>query len=97
MVALVTGASGGLGGEVARALSEAGFYVALHCHNNRADAEAVAAAIEHGRVFSADVSHAESVKCMIDEVEQWQGRLDLIVNNAGVTMEGRCERQEGIH
>ena len=86
-VALVAGASGGLGGAVTTALSDAGFYVALHYYNNHASAEALAKSIEHSRVFSADVSDAESVKRMIEKVEAWQGRLDLIVNNAGVTHE----------
>ncbi len=88
LVALVIGASGGLGSEVACVLSKAGFYVALHCYHNREAAEAlVEKNIEHGRVFSAEVSSAESVKSMIEEVEQWKGRLDLIVNSSGVTHE----------
>jgi len=88
LVALVIGASGGLGSEVACVLSKAGFHVALHYYHNRKVAEAlVEKNIEHGRVFSADVSSAESVKRIIKEVEQWKGRLDLIVNNSGVTHE----------
>ncbi len=86
-VALVAGASGGLGGEIAKELSKVGFHVALHCQNNPAAAETLAGTIEHGRVFIADVSSAESVKRMIEGVEQWKGRLDLIVNSAGVTHE----------
>lgn len=87
-VALVTGASRGIGRAIALALAEAGADVAVNCRARREDAETVAAAVRKlGRracVVVADVSRAAEVERMFAEVEKALGPVDLLVNNAGI-------------
>ncbi|MDI3280903.1 MAG: 3-oxoacyl-[acyl-carrier-protein] reductase [Bacillota bacterium] len=88
-VALVTGASRGLGRAIALALAEAGADVALNYVRNAAAAEEVAAAIrEKGRrclLLQADVGDGQAVGAMFERLMAEWGRLDILVNNAGVT------------
>ncbi|HEX8285718.1 MAG TPA: 2-dehydro-3-deoxy-D-gluconate 5-dehydrogenase KduD [Pyrinomonadaceae bacterium] len=85
-VALVTGASAGLGAAVAVALAEAGADVA--CHGNSRSPDATCAAVEAaGRRalgVSADLSDRESPRRLVSEVLGKFGRLDVLVNNAGI-------------
>lgn len=87
-VALVTGASRGIGSAIARRLANDGFAVVVNyaARANEADslvAELVAAG---GRAISvkADVADAEQVRAMFDTVARELGRVDVLVNNAGV-------------
>jgi 3-oxoacyl-[acyl-carrier protein] reductase len=87
-VALVTGASRGIGRRVAEALAGAGYAVAVNCVTRREDAEAVVAAI-HARggralAIAADVSRRAAVEEMFSVVDARFGRLDALVNNAGI-------------
>ncbi|MEK6249796.1 MAG: 3-oxoacyl-[acyl-carrier-protein] reductase [Planctomycetales bacterium] len=87
-VALVTGASQGLGRQMAIRLGRAGAKVACVARNAEKLAETVAAVCDAGgqaEAFPCDVSESESVKQVVDEiVEKWE-RLDILVNNAGIT------------
>ena len=93
-VALVTGASQGIGAEVARALHRAGARVVLNHPDlgegrTRADAEGVAAGLEAGEpgrtaVAAADVRDPEAVRSMMARVAREFGGLDVLVNNAGI-------------
>jgi NAD(P)-dependent dehydrogenase (short-subunit alcohol dehydrogenase family) len=87
-IALVTGAGTGIGREIALALMRGGFTVVL-AGRRREPLEAVAreAAAVGGRgcAMPADVSAPEAVKALFAEVEQRFGRLDLLVNNAGIS------------
>jgi 3-oxoacyl-[acyl-carrier protein] reductase len=87
-VAIVTGASKGIGSGIAEALAAAGARVAVNYSSDRKGAERVAQAIvDRGgkaRAIGADVSKAAEVARMFKEVDDAFGRLDILVNNAGV-------------
>jgi len=87
-VALVTGASRGIGRAIALALSEVGADVAVNYRNREAAAEQVCADI-HRRgaralAIKADVSRAEAVTQMHAAIELGLGPVDILVNNAGI-------------
>jgi len=89
-VALVTGASRGIGKACAIALAEAGADVAVNYVSRRNDAEAVAAAIRKlGRkaaVLQADVSQSKAVAALVRDAEAALGPIDILVNNAGIAV-----------
>jgi len=89
-VALVTGASRGIGKACAIALAEAGADVAVNYVSRRNDAEAVAAAIRKlGRkaaVLQADVSQSKAVAGLVRDAEAALGPIDILVNNAGIAV-----------
>ena len=81
---VVTGASGGLGLEVSRALADAGAQVIVAARD-RAKGEAAAARIAHGAVFRAlDLADLASVRGFADALVAARRPLDLLVNNAGL-------------
>ncbi|GGC69055.1 3-oxoacyl-[acyl-carrier-protein] reductase [Chelatococcus reniformis] len=83
--ALVTGASGGIGGAIARALRAQGAEVVLS-GTRREALEALAAELGGGvHVVPADLSSADSVEALVPAAEAALGGLDVLVNNAGVT------------
>ncbi len=91
-VALVTGATGGIGAAIARALHAQGAKVAL---TGRREAELEALAIELGAgtaIFPADLSDPEAPAALVEKIEESLGALDILVNNAGLTRDGLALR-----
>src|SRR5579871_5197517 len=86
-VAIVTGASKGIGSGIAQALADAGARVAVNYSSDRKGAERVAQAIMasggEAIAIAADVSKAADVARLFQEVDTTFGRLDILVNNAG--------------
>ena len=94
-VVLVTGASGGIGGAICRRFARLGARVALHARGNRQRADALADELAGERgdgergdgaheVFVADLRDAEAVETLVADVVTHFGRLDVVVNNAGI-------------
>ena len=87
-VALVTGASRGIGREIALTLGRAGARVAVSYRTNKLGAQKVVSAIQalgsEGLAIATDVTDADRVKELVDGVLRSFGRLDILVNNVGV-------------
>jgi 3-oxoacyl-[acyl-carrier protein] reductase len=83
--ALVTGASGGIGGAIARALHAAGASVVLS-GTRKAALDALAADLgARAHVAVADLSTGQGVEALVKETESAMGGIDILVNNAGLT------------
>ncbi len=95
-VALVTGASRGLGRAIALKLASLGARIAINYHANDEEAAAVVRIISDrgGEAFSvkADVANSEAVKTMVRQVVDKWGKIDILVNNAGITRDGLLPR-----
>ncbi|MEM0989628.1 MAG: 3-oxoacyl-[acyl-carrier-protein] reductase [Pseudomonadota bacterium] len=83
--ALVTGASGGIGAEIARALHSAGAQVALHGTRTGPLEELAAELGERAHVTPANLSDPDAVAALPKQVSDAMGALDILVNNAGIT------------
>jgi 3-oxoacyl-[acyl-carrier protein] reductase len=86
--ALVTGASGGIGEAIARALHTQGAIVGLH--GTRVEKlEALAGELgDRTKIFPADLSNRDEVKALGQKAEAELGGVDILVNNAGITRDG---------
>ena len=92
--ALVTGASGGIGGAIAKALHAQGAIVGLS--GTRRDAlDALAASLgERTHVLPCDLGDVAAVGALVGSAETALGSLDILVNNAGVTRDGLAMRMK---
>ncbi|MBD0672753.1 SDR family NAD(P)-dependent oxidoreductase [Streptomyces sp. CBMA156] len=96
-VALVTGASGGLGGELALALDAAGCRVAVHYNSSREGAEKVAARLVNEHVLvTGSVAHWDAVTQMYGQVEAALGPVDVLVNNGAIRRDSLMAMQDPV-
>src|SRR5690606_9160236 len=90
-VALITGASRGIGAATAVLLAEAGAHVAINYHSSRDAAEGVADRVRsfgrRAEVYQADIRSWEDCERMSQAVLADFGRVDILVNNAGIGYE----------
>ena len=86
--AIVTGASGGIGRAVAKRLASDGFAIALNYAGNPAKAQEVVAEIKGagGRALAiqGDIANADAVENLFKQTQDTYGRIDVVVNNAGI-------------
>src|SRR5690348_6705751 len=91
LVALVTGGSRGIGAETAIALAEHGYDVAPTYRNKAARAQEVATAIarqgKQAFALCCDITHADEVAHLFQQIDEWRGHLDILVLNASGGME----------
>ncbi len=97
-VALVTGASRGIGRSIALQLAEEGYHVVVNYAGNQEKAEEVVEQIKQKGVdavaIQANVSNGDEVKAMIKEVVKTFGSIDVLVNNAGITRDNLLMRMK---
>ena len=97
-IALVTGASRGIGRAVALALAEAGAEVVVNYSSSPDAADAVVAEIKDsgGQAYAlqANVAEEEAVNSLVKTVIERSGRIDVLVNNAGITRDGLLMRMK---
>ena len=92
--ALVTGASGGIGGGIARALHAQGATVALTGRNAESLANLARDLGERVYVIVADLADTTSIDSLIEEAGQKLDGIDILVNNAGLTRDGLMMRMK---
>lgn len=96
--AIVTGASRGIGREIALLLAEEGARVAVNYSGSKEKADDVVKLITEsgGEAFAiqADVSNADDVKAMVDKTIEMFGSIDILVNNAGITRDNLLMRMK---
>ncbi|MGE6554999.1 3-oxoacyl-[acyl-carrier-protein] reductase [Exiguobacterium artemiae] len=97
-VALVTGASRGIGAAIAKRLATDGFRIVVNYAGNIAKAEEVVSSIVDAGgeaiAVQADVADAEQVKALLKTTLDTYGQLDCVVNNAGITRDGLLMRMK---
>lgn len=85
-VVLVTGASRGIGREIAKQFAAQGAKVAVHYNANHDAAQSTLAEMqgEGHRIYQADVADPDAVRTLVDTVVREMGSIDILVNNAGI-------------
>ena len=97
-VALITGATRGIGKEIALELARNGFDIAVNCRNKKEVPDELKQEIESNKVrcefVEADVANFEQCENMVKEAIEKFGRIDVLVNNAGITKDGLIMRMK---
>src|SRR3954454_19542444 len=83
-VALVTGSTSGIGAAIARRLNHSGFSVALHSRSSNEAGMRLVREFEDASYTKADLADKSSIPALIQAVLDHHGRIDVLVNNAGI-------------
>ena len=88
-IAIVTGASRGIGREVAKELAESGITVIANYNKSEEEAKKLQQELEEQNfkleIFKADVSKREDVKKLVEYTIEKHGKIDILINNAGIS------------
>ncbi len=90
-VALVTGASRGIGRAIAQMLARDGMFVVVNYQSKQAEAEETLASLggsANGQLLPFDISDETAVDAAVKSIGEQHGRLDILVNNAGIVIDG---------
>mgnify|MGYP001300515293 CR=1 FL=1 len=94
--ALVTGASGTIGGAIAKSLAEHGVKVVVHYRHNLDSAQSLVDEIDgnggHSGLVQGDISTVNGATDVVEQAMGFSGGLDILVNNAGITKDGLLAR-----
>lgn len=85
-VAIVTGGGTGIGAACCRALAKEGFRVGIHYRRSVDGAKSVLEEIGNGFLIQADLADLEQVEAMVNGLKDGAGRVDVLVNNAGASI-----------
>jgi 3-oxoacyl-[acyl-carrier protein] reductase len=92
--ALITGATGGIGGEIAKALHAQGAVVAVS-GRNKEKLDALAAELgSNVHTIVADLSNSDGIAALIKDADEAMGQIDILVNNAGLTRDNLSMRMK---
>jgi 3-oxoacyl-[acyl-carrier protein] reductase len=91
---LITGAAGGIGGEVAKVLHELGATIGLTDMNEEGLKKVASNFSERVHYFAANLGDADAVKDLVKKAEAEMGSVDILVNNAGLTRDGLFMRMK---
>lgn len=95
---LVTGGGGEIGSAICREFAANGYAVIATYRSNRAKAQSMLQSLEgnHHQIFEAPTTHPEAIAALIKQVEEFYGKLNVLVNNAGVTTPVAHDDLEGL-
>jgi len=92
--ALITGATGGIGGEIAKALHDQGATVAISGRNEEKLSALAAEIGEKAHAIVADLSTPEGIAALVKDADEALGQIDILVNNAGLTRDNLSMRMK---
>ncbi len=95
-VALVTGGSRGIGAQIAKELSERGWEVAICASKSIDSAQELASSLASCKAYKADISDPAQVNELFSKVSDDFGRIDLLVNNAGIAHIGLLQDMSDV-
>ena len=85
-VAIVTGGAKGIGASIVKKLAQNGYNVILNYNKSENQAKAIENEFSNVYIFKANVSNYEEVKSLVDFTINKFGKIDLLVNNAGIDL-----------
>jgi 3-oxoacyl-[acyl-carrier protein] reductase len=90
---LITGGARGIGAAIAQEFAQAGDQIAIHYVSSKSDAEAVCASLpgDGHMTVQAELRDAEAIRVMVEEVANKFGKIDVLINNAGVFVDHPIE------
>jgi 3-oxoacyl-[acyl-carrier protein] reductase len=91
-VVIVTGGARGIGAAIVRRFAAEGARVVVNWRSSGTEAEALVAELPAALAVQADVSTTEGAEALVAAAEAWGGRVDVLVNNAGITDDGLMMR-----
>jgi 3-oxoacyl-[acyl-carrier protein] reductase len=96
--ALITGGAGGIGSAICRKFAESGYSVIITYNSDREKAEKLLISLPHGNhaIFQAPTTNPAMLKALTEFVEEKYGKLDVLVNNAGITTPVKHDDLDGL-
>jgi 3-oxoacyl-[acyl-carrier protein] reductase len=96
--ALITGGAGGIGSAISRKFAESGYSVIITYNSDREKAEKLLISLPKGNhaIFQAPTTNPEMLKELAEFVEDKYGKLDVLINNAGITTPVKHDDLEGL-